>query len=172
MDITIFNALHSWAGIATIGDWLAVVGAKYLPWGVGLAMFSLAFRDRATVKRIENLVFAALAVLVARGVVTELIRYLLPRERPFVALGFEPLVEQSLTSALPSGHAATLFALAAAAWFMNHRWGYWLGAFALVNGIARVVVGVHWPLDILVGAAVGIVSALLMRLLLNKIPQR
>ena len=179
MENALFNLFHSWANVSAGGDWLVIVAAKYLPWGLVIGALFLIFRGssrlpagKASVKRLENLIFVALALLVSRGLLTELIRYFVERERPFVTLDFVPLIEQSATYALPSGHAAIFFALAVSVWFIDRKWGYWFGAFALFNGIARVVAGVHWPADILAGAVVGILSALLVRLLLNKISKR
>lgn len=172
MDSVIFGVLHSQAGVSAVVDWFIVMAAAYLPWVLVLAALVLVWKDRSPVRRIEKTVFVALALLVSRGFVTEVIRVLAPRDRPFVVQGFTPMVEQSVTAALPSGHAAVFFALATAVWFMDRRWGYWFGALALVNGVARVAAGVHWPSDILAGAAVGILSALLVRLILNKIPKR
>lgn len=172
MDTVLLNALHGLSGVSVTLDWLTVVAARYLPWGMALAAIALAFKDSSRVKRLENLIFMVLAVLVSRGFVTEIIRYFAKRDRPFVALGFEPLIERSLTYALPSGHAAILFALAVAVWSINRKWGYWFGGLALVNGAARVIAGVHWPTDILTGALVGIVVALFVRWLLMRIPKR
>jgi undecaprenyl-diphosphatase len=172
METAVFNALHALSGVSVTLDWLIIVAARYLPWGLAVAAVFLTFRDPSRVKRVENLIFMALAILVSRGLLTELIRYFVERDRPFVTLGFEPLVEQSMTYAFPSGHAAVFFALALAVWFVDRKWGYWFGALALLNGIARIVAGVHWPTDILAGAAVGVLSALLVRLLLSKIPKR
>lgn len=172
MDIEIFNTLHSWANVSASGDWFIIVAARYLPWGLVVATLALIFRDLSRIKRLENLIFVALALLISRGLVTEVIRYFVERPRPFVLLGFNPLIEQSATYALPSGHAAIFFALAMAVWFINKKWGYWFGALALMNGVARIIAGVHWPADILAGAVVGILSALLVRLLFNRIPKR
>lgn len=179
MDTEIFNTFHSWTGVSVVGDWLIIVAAKYLPWGLAFAAALLVFCNlshpstaRAGVEKFERFIFVALALLLSRGFLTEIIRYFAGRKRPFAALEFEPLIEQSATSAFPSGHAAIFFALAVAAWFINRKWGYWLGVLALVNGVARVIAGVHWPSDILAGAVVGIISALAVRFLLNKIPKR
>lgn len=59
--------------------------------------------------------------------------------------------------AFPSGHAAMIFMLAGAFVFTTTR--SWLRGllimFASLIALSRVVVGVHWPLDILAGAAIG-----------------
>ena len=58
------------------------------------------------------------------------------------------------------------FALATAVWFANRKWGAWYFILATLMGIARIYAGVHWPLDIIGGAAIGIVSTLCVRWLL------
>jgi membrane-associated phospholipid phosphatase len=59
--------------------------------------------------------------------------------------------------AFPSGHAAMIFILAGVFVFtISQKWLRWpLIAFASLIALSRVVVGVHWPLDILAGAAIG-----------------
>jgi len=59
--------------------------------------------------------------------------------------------------AFPSGHAAMIFMLAGVFVFtISRKWLRWpLVIFASLIALSRVVVGVHWPLDILAGAAIG-----------------
>jgi membrane-associated phospholipid phosphatase len=59
--------------------------------------------------------------------------------------------------AFPSGHAAMIFMLAGAFVFtISRSWLRWfLVVIASLVALSRVVVGVHWPLDILAGAAIG-----------------
>ncbi len=59
--------------------------------------------------------------------------------------------------AFPSGHAAMIFMLAGAFVFtISRTWLRWLLiVFASLVALSRVVVGVHWPLDVLAGAVIG-----------------
>ncbi|MGD0755093.1 MAG: phosphatase PAP2 family protein, partial [Bacteroidales bacterium] len=61
----------------------------------------------------------------------------------------------------PSGHTVTIFALTGILMFyfrsLLSRLGMILLAFLV--GISRIAVGVHWPADVLAGAALGIVCA-------------
>jgi len=50
---------------------------------------------------------------------------------------------------LPSGHATTSFALAGA---LQRRW---MWAVAAISALSRVAIGVHYPSDVLAGAALG-----------------
>ncbi len=70
--------------------------------------------------------------------------------------------------AFPSGHAAIFFALAAVAYLINRRWGIYLFIGAVINALARVAVGVHWPIDVVGGAFLGIVVVLVLQRLLPK----
>ncbi|MCA0343237.1 MAG: phosphatase PAP2 family protein [Proteobacteria bacterium] len=66
-------------------------------------------------------------------------------------------------SSMPSDHAVMYFALATSIFLISH----WVGAFlfvhaAIVVSLTRVFAGVHWPLDVVVGAAIGISTALVL----------
>jgi undecaprenyl-diphosphatase len=78
----------------------------------------------------------------------------------------KPLVHAPTDASFPSGHAATSFA---AATVLSFAWPRWAPAFfllALAIGFSRVYVGVHYPLDIVGGALLGIGVAIALRWLL------
>ena len=53
---------------------------------------------------------------------------------------------------------------------LNKKLGKWSLGMALLIGLGRIFVGIHWPLDIIAGAAIGLGSAFLIRKILP-IPQ-
>ena len=57
--------------------------------------------------------------------------------------------------AFPSGHTAVAAAIAFAIFFINKKIGYLFMSFALLIGLARIVAGVHFPVDILGGVVLG-----------------
>ena len=66
---------------------------------------------------------------------------------------------------MPSGHTLTAFACATALWFslppvkrVRHSW---LLVLAALTGLSRIAVGAHWPGDVAVGAALGLLAGLL-----------
>lgn len=97
----------------------------------------------------------AFAVILGRGIITEIIRYFYAYPRPFDYFHFTPLISESGNS-FPSGHAVFFFALAVIILFWRPKWGWFYLASAAVLSFARIYVGVHWPLDILGGAAIGL----------------
>ena len=91
---------------------------------------------------------------------TEIIRFFYNRPRPFEVLeNVVKLTDHTTGSSFPSGHAAVIFGLAGFLFLHNRKIGLWFLAAAVLIGIARVAVGVHYPSDILGGLTVGLVSA-------------
>ncbi|OYT91908.1 MAG: PA-phosphatase [Burkholderiales bacterium PBB3] len=71
---------------------------------------------------------------------------------------------------MPSGHTLTAFAVASGIYFalpparrLHHAWLFVLAAGA---GLSRIAVGAHWPGDVAVGAALGLLSGMLGQMLL------
>jgi undecaprenyl-diphosphatase len=88
------------------------------------------------------------------------------RRRPFLAdPEQDPLVGTPLDLSLPSGHAATSFAGATLLAWYAPRFAVPLYALAVLVAWSRVYVGVHYPLDILAGAALGFVVGVVFRAL-------
>jgi undecaprenyl-diphosphatase len=85
------------------------------------------------------------------------------RERPVD----HPLVREPTSDSFPSGHAATSFACAATLAMFLPRRAAVLYVLAALIAYSRVYVGVHYPLDVLAGAALGLLVATALRLLLT-----
>jgi undecaprenyl-diphosphatase len=82
--------------------------------------------------------------------------------RPFVALASAQYAASHLfyfptDPSFPSNGAAVLFALAFGMWLTNRKAGWVLFSIALLWSFARVYCGVHYPLDIVGGAAIGFI---------------
>ena len=73
------------------------------------------------------------------------------RDRPPVV---DHLVHAS-AAAMPSGHAANAAFVAVALFVFVPRWRWWAVGGAGIVGLSRVLLGVHWPTDVLVGWFVG-----------------
>jgi len=90
------------------------------------------------------------------------ISHLWERPRPYVADPSDAhlFVAASLDPSFPSDHATGAFAIAVAICLRSRRVGYLALAMATILAFARVAVGVHYPGDVLAGAALGTLCAL------------
>jgi undecaprenyl-diphosphatase len=102
----------------------------------------------------------AVTILIAE-MVSGLLKLWIDRDRPPLAQPDpEPLVHLPPTASFPSGHATVAFACATALALAVPRLVLPLFALAALVAWSRVYVGVHYPLDVLAGAALGVVLAI------------
>jgi membrane-associated phospholipid phosphatase len=136
-----------WAHVTILGDGL-VCAALLLPW----------------VRRHPERIWAGLLGAVIMMALLHGTKALLNVPRPLGVLPagvVEVIGPGHRRGAFPSGHTATFF-LYAGVWALSTRrriLSLALVVPALAVGISRMAVGVHWPSDILAGAALGWTSA-------------
>jgi undecaprenyl-diphosphatase len=90
-----------------------------------------------------------------------LLRKLIGRERPFVRFKLEPLSDHEANGSCPSNHAASAMIISLAFWLISPYVSAVLIVLALFTGISRVCAGIHYPLDVLIGWAIGAVTGVL-----------
>jgi membrane-associated phospholipid phosphatase len=158
VDWTLFRDVHSFeqhtSWLHGVMIWEAKDGVALLALAL-LVGYLVARRAGDALHRVSVDVWAALAALVAVAV-AQPINHAVDRSRPFVAHpGVHILITHAKEAGFPSDHATAAGAVALGLWFVRR----WLGAvatlLALLLAFSRVYVGVHYPVDVLAGAALG-----------------
>ncbi len=164
-DYFLFEYIHNLAGRWVCLDSIGIFFAAYFQYIFCGALLFFLFLGKNKEELNKNRLMVGLAfgaVIIARLGLTEIIRWLWFRPRPFIEYGFTPLINHDLSASFPSGHAAFFFALVAVIFLFNKKAGWWFLAGSLLISLARIFAGVHYPFDILSGAAVGIFSGWLV----------
>ena len=83
--------------------------------------------------------------------------------QPFAIDGFEPIIYHAPDNSFPSDHLVIGGALASFLFTVNKKSG--LVAFILALGVAlgRVMGGIHYPIDVIAGLAIGVLAAIILK---------
>jgi undecaprenyl-diphosphatase len=148
----------------------------YFLWPLGILMLLLIALYSPAMQRFWRGILAAWAVrigfvFIAIGLPSlfdNIIKNMIGRARPFVVAGpdvwaYEPFTWHARYASFPSGHASTAFAalVAIGAIFPQARALMWI--YAVLIALSRVVITAHHPSDVIGGAIVGAVGAVLVR---------
>jgi membrane-associated phospholipid phosphatase len=83
-------------------------------------------------------------------------------KRPYEVLEIQPLiVKETKGNSFPSRHVFSAFVIAVTALWVAPAAGGVLLVLGVALAACRVIGGVHWPRDVIAGAAVGIAAGLL-----------
>lgn len=140
-------------------DWVFVLLSAW--WVKSLVIVGVGgAADVAVRRRIPLAALYAAGSLLAAAGLAELLKHAFHRLRPPLAdPAIHPLGSLPHSYSLPSGHAATAFAAAAAIGFLHPRLRRPLLALAAFVGLSRIWLGVHYPTDVVVGALLGVAVA-------------
>ncbi|MHB1179669.1 MAG: phosphatase PAP2 family protein, partial [Daejeonella sp.] len=110
--------------------------------------------------------------LICNSVVVNILKYSIHRERPFVNNHFIEKLSTGGSPSFPSGHTADAFLIAVSVSLLFTRQKWWLllvWLWALAVAYSRIVLGVHYPSDVLGSLFIGTAIAIIVHNYFKKI---
>ena len=154
-DINTVKTINNW-GVHDLSRTLSHSGIL-LPVGVPAAMgiYALIQKDEPLLK---DAIYIGTSVIEAVGI-TYGLKYAFDRQRPYVKYPDKIYpIDAEDSPSFPSGHTAAAFSLATSLSITYPKW-YVIAPSAIWAcgvGFARINQGVHYPSDVLTGAAIGV----------------
>ncbi len=150
--------------------------SSWVLWPLGLLFLALAALPNDKLTKVSQAVLAAVMVRVGflflavgvPGLFVAIVKRMIGRARPLVTgavdpYAFAPFIWRADYASLPSGHATTAFAILVACGTLWPRARTALLLYAVAIAVSRTMVLAHHPSDVIAGAVVGTVGALMVR---------
>ena len=154
-DINTVKEVNGWNmhGLSKGLSHSGIIISVGLPTAIGV--YALAKKDQPLLK---DAIYIGTSVIEAVGL-TYGLKYTIDRQRPYTKYPdkLHP-IEPEDSPSFPSGHTAAAFSLATSLSITYPKW-YVIApsaAWACGVGLARINQGVHYPSDVLTGAAIGV----------------
>lgn len=162
MDVAIFRWINGWPdSFAPLFVFLSEA-TKTLEGKVLLGLLAVAFLAAGNKTR-KTLLLGLAAVGIA-NTITNVLKEAFPDPRPCVELAEVVVRTGKLTSAgTASAHSANMAALATMfVLVLGWKRGWWWIPVAVLTGLSRIYVGVHYPSQVLYGWTCGVFAAVLI----------
>lgn len=139
----------------------ALVFANSILTGVVYISFPILLFALAYNKKYDQLIRIVLVCGIS-FVLVSVFRYFFNAKRPYAMYGYEPVVaKEKEGQSMPSRHVFSAFVIACAFAYVDLRFSIIYFVVATLIAIHRVIVGVHFIKDVVVGALIGIISGLI-----------
>lgn len=167
MDNTaLFFLIFGLSNHSPLADSLMIFGARFIIYLAFLLMFILVFKGSNKERRASLLILVCLPIII---ILIKLIHIFFFEPRPFISYNFIPLIQYGPDASFPSRHASIMGAIAFSYLYYRSKWSIIFLLLLFWVGISRIYVGVHYPIDILGGVIVGIISTVIAKLILNSL---
>lgn len=151
-----------WHFITEIGD-SKYMGILLVAIGLGAFTLSKLRPQNPTWPALWKKAVLAFSAVLGTGIFVIVVKFIVGRARPYMGdLGFFPLTYGADFASWPSGHTTSVFAFAMAVGMAVPALRWPLLALATLIGFSRMVLGMHYLGDVIMGATVGTLGAVLI----------
>lgn len=168
-NITLFFSIFGLSNKSPFLDVFMIVGARLIIFIAFLLMLILAFKRGTKEKKAFILAIISIPIIILLIKIIHLFYY---EPRPFITYHFSPLFPYGADASFPSRHASMMAAIAFSYTYYKSKWTILFLIFMIWVGLSRIFVGVHYPVDILGGFLVGIISLMLSKQLIKLIKNK
>ncbi|MED0888935.1 undecaprenyl-diphosphatase [Bacillus mycoides] len=154
MNYTVFQWINNFAGSSKLLDTLMIAITNSAAYVAILFMLILWFNNgkkENAIRKQYTMLYTTLSVSIAL-LVNVLIHAVYYHPRPFITHHVNQLVPHAADSSFVSDHSVLVFSIAFVFILRGEKLKYIALIWAILVGVSRMYVGVHYPLDIL-GAA-------------------
>lgn len=176
MDLQILNWVHDTFHGDKVLDFFAGVVTNSGNVGFVWILLSLVLLIFKKTRKTGFLMFASLAL--SYLIVDVTLKPLIGRARPFVVepkfLDYLKTTAVSIpdSPSFPSGHSASSLATALALFLQNKKYGKFAMLYAVMVALSRIYFCVHFPTDVVCGAMIGMMSAMIVNLIYMSVSKR
>ena len=160
------NGIHSEV-LDKIMVGITYLGEKGIFWiAIGIA---LLFNAKTRKCGIFMLISMAVGLIIGNGIIKNVVA----RQRPcWIDDTINLLIANPKDFSFPSGHTLASFEAAITILFFNKKWGIVAIILAILIGISRLYLFVHFPTDVLAGAILGTIIACTVYFVGNKVQDK
>lgn len=108
--------------------------------------------DKYNYKDLLKYIFVPLITII----IAKILRRKIKSKRPFEKLNIVSLVKHKGGNSMPSNHSASAMVLALALTYILPQYFLFFIILAFITGIFRIIAGLHYPIDVLFGFALGL----------------
>ena len=170
LNIFLFETINNFAGHSNLLDNIGIALAKYLPYVFIITLIYLWLQKN----KIRNIILYSGYATILGLIINRLITLVYFHPRPFMDHLGTAILKHAPESSFPSDHTTLMLSIAFMfLYFKKTRTiGIILSGLGILGGLARIYVGVHYPLDIAGSIIVSLISTGLifsLRLKLSKL---